>query len=858
VIPDCSREVPRAGTAHRLLIVALLGLLATVVAIPATPALAESVEPKPAGSASPLSPSATATISAADVAVEVERVTGILRELEARSEPDPAIVAIEEKLAAETQAMPGELAEARAALALLPSLSDLQNLEAKWKAKDERFAKWEDAVTHRAKTLEQQLTRVDELRDRWDDASAKLTDAPPTLLARIREAVEQITNARKPIEARRDAVLLLRNGLAQRQAEIDEILEETGRTREQMLSRLLARDAPPFWRMLAAEGPGPSLRERIRDSMARDFAAFSAVLKERSEVIPTWIVLFGASLIAAYWLRTRARGWREGGGDESARAATAIFERPISAAIVLWVFLTPLPYSSAAPLVREVAVVALIVALVRLVLPLLGPELRRSAYALVGIVLADQLRQLLASVPTLERVLFSAECVAGIGVLWMIERRDPWKQLASPTAHRILAVIVRLAIAALAGALVANALGYLRLARLLGEGTMRSAYAAVLADAFARVADGAVVLLLRVRPVRSLHMVQRRRAQVDHDVRRLVRLAILALWAVTALRLFNLYDAVAAAVTKVLTTELTIGELALSLGDIAAFAVTVWGSFLLARLIRTALEEDVFSRLPTRRGIPYAISTIASYTVLLLGFLAALSAAGAPFGRITLLLGGLGVGIGFGLQNVVNNFVSGVILLFERPIQIGDVVEIGTVTGSVKRIGLRSSTLETGEGAEVIVPNANLIAERLVNWTLTDSRRRITLPVGVAYGSDPERVLALLAEVANKHPDVLKEPAPKAFFLRFGENSLDFELLAWIGRIEGSTQVRSDLAVGVNRALNDAGITIPFPQRELHLKSVAPELPLAFAPPAPRDGSREPRQAPRPSRPGTIERPERT
>jgi small-conductance mechanosensitive channel len=836
VIPEaCSRDVPRAGTAHRPLIVALLGLLATVIA---TQALAQSAETKPAGSAPP-SPSPTATISVDDVAVEVERVTGILRDLEARSEPDSAILSIEEKLAADSQSMPRELAEARAALALLPSLSDLQNLEAKWKAKDERFAKWEDAVTRRAKVLEQQLARADELRDRWDDASTRLTDAPPTLRARIRDAVEQITSARKRIEARRDAVLLLRNGLAQRQAEIDQILEETGRTREQMLSRLLARDAPPFWQMLAAEGPGPSLRERMRDSIAGEVSAFSAVLKERSEVIPTWVVLFGASLIAAYWLRTRARGWHEGGGDESARAATAIFESPISAAIVLWVFLTPLPYSSTATLVRGFAVIALIVALIRLVLPLLGPELRHSSYALVGIVLADQVRQLLTAVPTLERILFSAECMVGLGVLWLIARRDPWKRLvASPAAQRIIAVIVRLAIAALAGALVANALGYLRLARLLGEGTMRSAYAAVLAYAFARVADGAVVLLLRLRPIRALRMVQHRRAKVDHAVRRLVRLAILALWVITSLRLFNLYDTVARAVTKALTAELAVGELALSLGTVAAFTFTVWASFLVARLLRTALEEDVFSRLPARRGVPYAISTIASYAVLLLGFLAALSAAGAPFGRITLLLGGLGVGIGFGLQNVVNNFVSGLILLFERPIQIGDVVEIGTVSGSVKRIGLRSSTLETGEGAEVIVPNANLIAERLVNWTLSDSRRRINLTVGVAYGSDPERVLGLLAEVAGQHPDILREPAPKAFFLRFGENSLDFELLAWIGRIEGAAQIRSDLAVGVNRALNEAGIAIPFPQRELHLKTVAPELPLKLAPRGPADGQR--------------------
>jgi len=824
----------------------LFGILAPALA---SPALAENTNPK-APALAPVLPAAT--ISAADVAAGVERVTGILRDLEARSEPDPAILAIEKKLTAESEMMPSGLAEARAALALLPSLSDLQDLQAKWKSKDEHFAKWEETVTRRARALQQQLARVDELRDQWEDARARLTDAPPTLVKRIREVLEQITTARKRIEARRDAVLVLHNGLAQRQAEIDQILEETSRTREQLLSRLLARDAPPFWRMLAADGPGPSMSERMRDSVARDLSALGAVLRDRVEVIPTWIVLFVASLIAAYWLRERARGWRE--GDESARAATAIFERPISAAIVLWVFLTPLPYSTGAPLVREVAVVALIVALVRLVLPLLAPELRASSYALVGIVLADQVRQLVASVPTLERILFSLECAVSLGVLWLIGRGGMWAQPRSPSANRIVAVVVRLAIAAMAGALVANGLGYLRLARLLGDGTMRSAYAAVLAYAFARVADGAVVLLLRTRPIRSLRMVQRRRALVDQGVRRLVRLAIFALWVITALRLFNLYDTIAATATSILTTELAVGEFALSLGDVAAFIFTVWASLLASRLLRTVLEEDVFSRLPTSRGVPYAISTIASYTVLLLGFLVALSAAGAPFGRITLLIGGLGVGIGFGLQNVVNNFVSGVILLFERPIQIGDIVGIGQLTGSVKRIGLRSSTIETGEGAEVIVPNANLIAEQLVNWTLTDSKRRIDLPVGVAYGTDPERVLALLVEVAGQHPDVLKDPAPKAFFLKFGENSLDFQLQAWTGKFEKSAQVRSDLAVGVDRAFREAGITIPFPQRELHLKSVAPELPFALAPRAVADGPREQRKVPRPEELGAADR----
>jgi small-conductance mechanosensitive channel len=183
-----------------------------------------------------------------------------------------------------------------------------------------------------------------------------------------------------------------------------------------------------------------------------------------------------------------------------------------------------------------------------------------------------------------------------------------------------------------------------------------------------------------------------------------------------------------------------------------------------------------------------------------------------------LLAGAFGVGIGFGLQNVVNNFVSGLILLYERPVQIGDVVEVGNVAGEVKRIGIRSSTIRTPQGADVIVPNGNLISDRVVNWTFSDRRRRIEVKVGVAYGNDPERVLTLLVAVAQAHPDVLDDPAPQAVFAGFGESSLGFELQAWC-YLDNAGSTQSDLAIGVSRAFVEAGIEIPFPQRELHLRS---------------------------------------
>jgi small-conductance mechanosensitive channel len=218
------------------------------------------------------------------------------------------------------------------------------------------------------------------------------------------------------------------------------------------------------------------------------------------------------------------------------------------------------------------------------------------------------------------------------------------------------------------------------------------------------------------------------------------------------------------------------------------------------------------------RGLPYAISSLLHYLILLLGFLAAIGAMGVDLNRVTLLTGAFGVGVGFGLQTIVNNFVSGIILLLERPIQVGDAIQMTDLDGEVRRIGIRSTTVHTWRGAEVIVPNATLISGNLTNWTLSDRTRRFELPVGVAYGADPQRVIDLLREAAAAVPGVLGKPAPVVLFQGFGDSALNFEVRAWTARFEEWAAVHSQVAVAVNAALKAAGIEIPFPQRDVTLR----------------------------------------
>jgi small-conductance mechanosensitive channel len=272
--------------------------------------------------------------------------------------------------------------------------------------------------------------------------------------------------------------------------------------------------------------------------------------------------------------------------------------------------------------------------------------------------------------------------------------------------------------------------------------------------------------------------------------------------------------------------ERTLGSLTFSWGQIAIFFLVIWLSVIFSKMIRIFLEEEVLDRMGLSKGLPNTIALLIRYTLVAAGFLAAASAAGLRMTNLTIILGAMSVGIGFGLQNIFNNLVSGLILLLERPIKIGDTIEVGALIGTVKSIGIRSSNVHTFDGAEIIVPNGNLISSEVVNWTLSDKRRRIEVLAGVAYGSDPHRVKEIFMNILNDHPDIIDDPPPNVFFNDLGESSLDFRLLFWTYNYDEWVRIRSEIIFNIHDALKAEGIEIPFPQRDLHIRSVEPGIEL--------------------------------
>jgi len=325
---------------------------------------------------------------------------------------------------------------------------------------------------------------------------------------------------------------------------------------------------------------------------------------------------------------------------------------------------------------------------------------------------------------------------------------------------------------------------------------------------------------LRLSPLRQLRMVQ---AQSDlltkWAYRLLVWLAVLG-WAIRLLDQLGLLDPIQTIGEAILTTTFARGAISISIGDILAFGITIWASFLFSRFMLFTLNEEVYPRARVSSGKAYASSRLLHYTIVTLGFLVGLGLLGVNLTKISVLAGAFGVGIGFGLQNVVNNFVCGLIMLFEQPVHVGDTVELDGIMGEVRLIGFRASLVHTWQGADVIIPNAQFITAKVTNWTFHDRLRRIDLPVSVAYASDPKKVIKLLEDLARAHPEILAYPAPLCIFTSYGDSAINFELRVWIDLATDHTnapQILSDLNAAVYEAVTAAGMSFPFPQREVRL-----------------------------------------
>jgi len=785
--------------------------------------LAVAQAPQPPETAEPPAP-----VTIADIAREADQ--GSTRLSEIRGNLDNTRVA--EVIAAQVESLTASGQDLELDLESRPpermDPRDLDDLRKAWIGQKSRIEATSAPLRKRAEDLSNDQVEVRAWVKRLEEMAARpREDLPAPLRERLKAILSQASEIDGELASRLAAILTTQERLTAMNERVAVTLQVIEAARRQARQQLLVPELPPLWSALRSP-PIETLIEQIRQSWTEDGSTLARFVGANPRHFVLQLTLLAVFALLTVYLHRRSSIAGDAAADESLRVAALVLSRPLSAALLLTLAMTRLISPEAPSVVFEFNRLVAIVPLLRFLPALVHRSMRRPLYVLTVLYAADQARDLMVEASMLRRVaLLLVGAFALAGLMWLLRAGGPAHRVSASLWWRASLLGGKVAMPLLAGALVANVLGAVRLAEVLTETTLNSAYLGMGLFGLVLLVDGMTTVALRTRAALALNVVRHHAGLLGAHASRAVRVLAVALWAYAVLRMSGFLTPVMEALGAVLVREWGYGALRVSLGGVVVFVIAVWAALQISRFVRFVLDEDVLRRLDLPRGVPQAVSMLAYYGLVAVGFIVALAGAGIQLTQLTLLISALGVGIGFGLQNIVNNFVSGLILIFERPIKIGDVVEVGTLTGEVQNIGIRASVVKTFSGSEVIVPNGNLVSSTVVNWTRSDRKRRVDVPVGVAYGTDPRRVLEILLEAARKQEGILATPEPQALFSGFGVNSLDFELRFWT--TENWPGIKSAVHVEINDALAKAEIEIPFPQHDLHLRSVDRQAGRALA-----------------------------
>lgn len=685
------------------------------------------------------------------------------------------------------------------------------------------LTQWATALDADVKRAVQTLDAIANEQRIWFETRAH-AEAAGAVSPSIQRSIELLETSAVKLRGWRERALALSERLTDRRAIVDEMSERLRASFVAQQENLLV----PGHAAVFQHGFGAELVAELPHvpSQIFLFAGRTAEYARRTpRPIVLQVLLAALLMVGSQRISARARK-RLTGRDDMARTVRRL-ERPYAVGLLLALLATPALHPLAPLQFNRLLAFVTLFPVARIVI---HSSQRRSMAAFAGLfllLLLDRFTLALAPLPAVAGVTFLLFLAVAIAFALWLRRRIALDD-GAPWLHRATTV----ALLAFALATAADLGGWFNLATLVGRSLTTSGLLGLYVYTAVVTLTPLAAYGLTSPALRHSHLLSRNTQALQVQVERVLRWLGTLFWIYLTLRATGLLSLVREALSAVLHVGIAVGTLSLSLGGLLAFVLTLLTAMLVARLINRVLEEDVFPRARLARGVPDAISTLVRYAVYSLGFLMALAGAGVELSQLSILLGGFGVGIGLGLQDLVKNFAAGLTILGERRLQVGDAIQIKSqeIFGRVRSVGTRATVVRNWNGSEVIVPNADLVSNAVTNWTLSDRLCRVEVPVGVAYGTDPDRVVALLLEVAKSNEHMLPTPAPQVLFKGFGESSLDFVLRAWTDEeYDRVAALTSELALAVHRTLVAAAVPIPFPQRDLHLASVSAEAQAALA-----------------------------
>ncbi len=703
------------------------------------------------------------------------------------------------------------------------TLRDLKVRKVVWTNYKTILSEYQNTIKNRSEEISKIINDVFYDINRWEQTKKELSDRSESndMEESLNEIISSLEDIMKVAHLRLDSVFVTQKKITDLVLVIDEEISNIEFAENQRRKDYFVFDSKPIWEKAEKLKIGDSI---ATESLSSYSLIYRGVKQNRSQFldffhlnIKTFILQIAFLILIMAFLIMANMKWKK--NILSLRnpieiQAKTILKNPILTTLSVGVLVSAFFYDSMVPAYAEFHVMIVLLATVLLLPKVTDKKFSPFLWLLFLVYLINTFEAFIGLKANLVRGLLIVDAIflftsLFIGRKIVKNNPDKFSQIIKPFKFFSILYMLLLVIS-----IVANVIGMVALSNYITKSVIVSITFGVIIYLAIKVFTSIFILLFKFRSTTNIQTLTAMIKATHHRIRPLFNFIGLLFWLFFTLNGFELYDYIIIAYNDIIAIEWRIGEMTISLGGILAFAGILIFTLIISK-VAAALFQDEWMVNVLPRGVAPAISLVLRIVVIGLGLYAGFTAAGVDLSKLGFILGALGVGIGFGLQNVVLNFVSGLILAFERPINIGDTIEVDMEMGVVTNIGVRSSNIRAYSGAEVIIPNGDLISKKVINWTLSNRNRRSKIPMKTSADADPERVIELFNQIALEQKTTSSEPAPKTYFYGYGpDGNLSFALMYWT-TFSDTLKTDSNIALAIFKALKEEGIQAPAPVRRI-------------------------------------------
>jgi potassium efflux system protein len=702
-----------------------------------------------------------------------------------------------------------------------PNKQKVINLVNKWGSYNAYLESLQATINDHTEKNSLWLKELDFQKKQWilTYENAIVKEAPAEVLFKIKDTQKSIDVLYDYISKQNNYLLRLEIDILILKEKINSVIQDLNRWKQSEEFSILYRRHYPLWN--ASKEPSHSETSSFDAwvSFKENLNGVYTYLLSPENFVLTLLVILA---FLAFWLWRIKKISSSSSSVESensqATSKKIIAERPIAAFLFSSTIVSVLYFSNTPNLLSEFLLFLCLVSSIPIVRPILHKKFKSVLYFVIVLYLMNVLKSYVWYSPLFYRAYLYLELLFVFFVI--IGYTRPLWQTARLQLQRFSLVLIKgvpLYYTVILVGIASDTLGYTNFTDFCLKLIIQGATLVIILFGMITILEGLTSGTLQIYYSRNKVGDNQNKYLVEKKIVGAASVFAYLFSVIYFLYIIDVYDIVMEWLMLELNEPIDAGLITFTWGSILTFFGVLVGSYIITSIIAKFIEGGALDFLRLPKGIPAIISVVVRYFIIAFAIILALSYLGVDFSSFNIMAGALGLGIGFGLQNIISNFISGLILIFERPIQTDDVVEVGSLLGKVRKIGVRSSNIRTFNGAEVVVPNSNLISNEVINWTLSDSVKRMEIKVGTAYGSSMRDVVELMRKAAVKHENTLRDPEPIALFEDFGDSSLNFKLLYWVP-VEFGILSKSEISIEIYERLAEQNITIPFPQRDVNFR----------------------------------------